>query len=101
MQRHEPAVPHLDAAHNLARWLTRTPEDAEDYLYAFCQNCYHLRDWVLAEFSQATVDSFLKDSLSLRICRGSPRLCFSSSSTRTTRTPPSEVSTSIARHSRV
>ena len=35
------------------------------------------------------------------ICRGSPRLCFSVSSTRTTRMPASEVSTSIARHFRV
>ena len=34
------ALPHLDAAHNLARWLTRNPQDAEDvvqdaYLRAF------------------------------------------------------------------
>src|SRR5580704_10062144 len=33
-------VPHLNAAHNLARWLTRNPRDAEDivqeaYLRAF------------------------------------------------------------------
>jgi RNA polymerase sigma-70 factor (ECF subfamily) len=33
-------LPHLDAAHNLARWLTRNPDDAEDvvqeaYLRAF------------------------------------------------------------------
>src|ERR1019366_7101678 len=32
---------------------------------------------------------------------GSPRLCFSSSSMRTTRTPPSEVSTSMAKLARV
>ncbi|MDR3418440.1 MAG: sigma-70 family RNA polymerase sigma factor [Nevskia sp.] len=40
-QRFEAAVgPHLDAAYNLARWLTRTPHDADDvvqeaYLRAF------------------------------------------------------------------
>ena len=25
-------MPHLNAAHNLARWLTRNPHDAEDIL---------------------------------------------------------------------
>lgn len=47
----------------------RSPEDAEDYLYAFFQNCYHLQDWVLAELPSTDVDSFVKASLPLRICR--------------------------------
>jgi hypothetical protein len=58
----------------VSRWLDRlmcapTPDDAEDYLYAFFQNCYHLRDWVLADLSTTDIDSFFKDSLPLRICR--------------------------------
>jgi hypothetical protein len=47
----------------------RSPEDAEDYLYAFFQNCYHLQDWVLTELNSTDVDSFVKASLPLRICR--------------------------------
>lgn len=58
----------------VSRWLdrlmcVRSPEDAEDFLYAFFQNCYHLRDWVLTELSSTDVDSFVSDSLPLRICR--------------------------------
>ncbi len=62
-----------------SRWLdrlmhARSPEDAEDFLYAFFQNCYHLRDWVLAELSSSDVDSFFRDSLPLRICRDAANL---------------------------
>lgn len=32
----ELVLPHLDAAHNLARWLTRNPDDAEDVLQEAC-----------------------------------------------------------------
>jgi hypothetical protein len=58
----------------VSRWLdrlmsVRSPKDAEDYLYAFFQNCYHLQDWVLTVHSQTDVDSFVKGSLPLRICR--------------------------------
>lgn len=47
----------------------RTPADAEDYLYAFFQNCYHLRDWLLGTYSQDAIDDFLKSTLPMRICR--------------------------------
>jgi RNA polymerase sigma-70 factor (ECF subfamily) len=37
MSRFEELVlPHLDAAHNLARWLTRDPDDAEDVAQEAC-----------------------------------------------------------------
>ena len=32
----ECVLPHLDAAHNLARWLTRNPDDAEDVTQDAC-----------------------------------------------------------------
>ena len=32
----ELVLPHLDAAHNLARWLTRNPDDAEDVAQEAC-----------------------------------------------------------------
>ena len=32
----ELVMPHLDAAHNLARWLTRNPHDAEDVVQDAC-----------------------------------------------------------------
>ena len=32
----ELVLPHLDAAHNLARWLTRNPDDADDVVQEAC-----------------------------------------------------------------
>jgi RNA polymerase sigma-70 factor (ECF subfamily) len=50
-------LPHLDAAHNLARWLTRTAHDAEDVVQEACLRAYRFfagfhgadgRAWLLA-----------------------------------------------------
>jgi len=58
----------------VSRWLdrlikSRSPEDAEDFLYAFFQNCYHLRDWLGDVRTQDEIEKFLKGSLPLRIGR--------------------------------
>lgn len=37
-------MPHLDAAYNLARWLTRRPEDAEDVLQEAMLRAFRYRD---------------------------------------------------------
>ena len=59
----------------IRRWHDRllsatASEDAEDYLYAFFQNCYHLRYWLEpAAHEKAHLDSFFKDNLEMRLCR--------------------------------
>lgn len=37
-------LPHLDAAHNLARWLTRNPQDAEDVAQEACLRAFRFFD---------------------------------------------------------
>jgi hypothetical protein len=45
-------------------------EDAEDFLYAFFQNCYHLRYWLgPPEFDPTQVERLLEDHVELRLCR--------------------------------
>jgi hypothetical protein len=58
----------------VSRWLDRlmkanSPEDAEDFLYAFFQNAHHLRDWSPGGRTKSEVDSFLDVHLATRICR--------------------------------
>ncbi len=47
------------------------PDDAVDFLYAFFQAAYHLRDWVLKSgvASQATLDQLFHETPALGFCR--------------------------------
>jgi hypothetical protein len=48
----------------------KCPADVEDFLYAFFQNCYHMRDWLPdAAFPSSDVDAFLDKHIELRVCR--------------------------------
>ncbi len=45
-------------------------EDVEDFLYAFFQNCYHLRDWLQPPaFDRGLVERLFDENVELRICR--------------------------------
>ena len=37
-------LPHLDAAHNLARWLTRSHQDAQDVVQEACLRAFRFFD---------------------------------------------------------
>ena len=62
----------------VGRWHTRihlaanagTP-DLEDFLFAFFQNCYHLREWTLkaSAVSRSDIDKLFNASRELRVCR--------------------------------
>lgn len=45
--------------------------DGEDFVYAFCQTAYHLRDWLQKSgaASQAELDALMKDIPALKLCR--------------------------------
>jgi len=48
----------------------RAREDVADFLYAFFQNCYVLRDWLPSDiFPPADVRMFLKKHIEMRLCR--------------------------------
>jgi hypothetical protein len=46
-------------------------KDNIDIIYTFFQNCYHLRDWIVASKSinEAIVDSFIQSNTDMKICR--------------------------------
>lgn len=52
---------------------TLTLDDYLDEVYAFFQNCYHLKDWIKNDDSininPKTVEDFVKNHQDLRICR--------------------------------
>jgi len=71
----------------------RSPEDAEDYLYAFFQNCYHLRDWISAE-GGPSLDQLFESSDELRLCRD---VCNMTKHLQLTRQPATGAEPSLAR----
>ena len=50
---------------------TISPTTAFDYLYAFFQNCYHLRDWLENDgaISDRRLQSFMTGNVELAVCR--------------------------------
>jgi hypothetical protein len=46
-------------------------DDAEDFVYAFCQSAYHLRDWLRKSgaASQAELDALMQSTPALKLCR--------------------------------
>ena len=58
------------------RWYNRIhdarhPADIEDHLYAFFQNCCHLREWLQEArvVPQASIEQLFRDSEELRLCQ--------------------------------
>lgn len=45
--------------------------DGEDFVYAFCQTAYHLRDWLQnsGATSQADLDALMASTPALKLCR--------------------------------
>src|ERR1041384_6786560 len=43
----------------------------QDYIYAFFQNCYHLRDWLLKSrvVAKTDLDDLFRQHVELQICR--------------------------------
>lgn len=60
----------------VCRWYKRiqqakVPSDIEDYLYAFFQNCFHLREWLQEArvVPQASIEQLFRDNEELRLCQ--------------------------------
>jgi hypothetical protein len=51
--------------------LDRHPGDAEDFIYAFCQAAYHLRDWLQKSSAarQPDLDALMNGAPALKLCR--------------------------------
>jgi hypothetical protein len=83
----------IDSSHNYQNWLTHYArtlrwyarlqkvraacgqvgihQDCEDYIYAFFQNCFHLRDWLLKSrvIHKSQLDQLFESNVELRLCR--------------------------------
>jgi hypothetical protein len=46
-------------------------EEEHDYIYAFFQNCYHLRDWLQnsGAVAQLPLQAFFRDNAPMQMCR--------------------------------
>ncbi len=60
----------------MLRWYSRLDQakdrhEIEDFLYAFFQNCYHLRDWLrnTDALSKKVLTDFFSSHIELRICQ--------------------------------
>ena len=58
------------------RWYRRLStatalDDIEDFLYAFFQNCYHLREWLLDAkvVAQTELESLFADNVEMQLCQ--------------------------------
>lgn len=51
--------------------VARGSPEVEDYLYAFFQNCYHLRDWLQVEQAvpQTALEEFFRVNVEMRLCQ--------------------------------
>ena len=49
----------------------RPQDDIEDFLFAFSQNCAHLRDWLLTDkaIAQQDLDKFFATHDEMRVCQ--------------------------------
>ena len=101
---------YLEQYERVKRWFTRfeeindgkTHDRHSDYyqdeVYAFFQNCYHLKDWVIQSevIPKEKVEDFINQSTELRICAD---LCNGSKHLQLNRTRTGDDSTDItARH---
>lgn len=58
----ELALPHLDAAYNLARWLTRNPQDAEDIVQEACLRAFKYLDSFHGEDGRAWLLTIVRNT---------------------------------------
>ncbi|MFN0071071.1 MAG: hypothetical protein ACKVVP_06225 [Chloroflexota bacterium] len=74
---------------------TTNPQDAEDYLYAFFQAYYHLREWLLVSgYDRSAIERLFAERVELRLCQD---LCNLTKHFRLTRTPAMEIQPVIVR----